>query len=96
MDADHATLGHTTAWTNALARRADHLSVITMLAGRIAVEPNVTVYSLGKELGRSEPRRLLTYYIVTEEHSLDRLSERIMTHLAELAASRRSHPRRGR
>jgi glycosyltransferase involved in cell wall biosynthesis len=44
MDADHATLGHTTAWTNALARRADHVSVITMLAGRIAVEPNVTVY----------------------------------------------------
>ena len=62
MDADHATLGHTTAWTNALARRADHVSVITMVAGRIAVEPNVTVYSLGKELGRSEPRRLLTYY----------------------------------
>jgi hypothetical protein len=62
MDADHATLGHTTAWTNALARRADHVSVITMLAGRIAVEPNVTVYSLGKELGCSEPRRLLTYY----------------------------------
>lgn len=62
MDADHATLEHTTAWTNALARRADHVSVITMLAGRIAVEPNVTVYSLGKELGRSEPRRLLTYY----------------------------------
>lgn len=35
-------------------------------------------------------------HIVTEEHSLDRLSERIMTHLAELAASRRGHPRRGR
>jgi hypothetical protein len=70
MDADHATLGHTTAWTNALARRADHLSVITMLAGRIAVEPNVTVYSLGKELGRSEPRRLLTYLRAYWTHSI--------------------------
>jgi hypothetical protein len=39
MDADHATLGHTTAWTNALARRADHVSVITMLAGRMRSSP---------------------------------------------------------
>jgi glycosyltransferase involved in cell wall biosynthesis len=62
MDAAHSTLGHTTAWTNELARRADRVSVITMFAGDVDVEPNVSVHSLGKELGRSEPRRLLEFY----------------------------------
>ena len=62
MDADDPALGHTTAWINALARRCEHVSVITMRAGRLAVEPNVDVHTLGKELGLSEPRRLVRFY----------------------------------
>jgi glycosyltransferase involved in cell wall biosynthesis len=62
MDADHPVLGHTTGWTNELARRCEHLSVVTMFTGRLEVDANVTVHSLGKELGRSEPRRLVEFY----------------------------------
>jgi glycosyltransferase involved in cell wall biosynthesis len=75
MDADHSVLGHTTAWTNELARRCDHVSVITMFAGRLEVDDNVTVHSLGKELGRSEPRRLVEFYrlvrLVLDERHID-------------------------
>src|SRR5438128_8433538 len=62
MDAAHPVLGHSVAWTNELARRSNHVSVITMFAGELPVEDNVTVHSLGKELGHSEPRRLLDFY----------------------------------
>ena len=62
MDVGHTALGFTTSWTNALARRCDHVDVITMFTGEVEVEPNVTVRSLGKERGHSEPRRLLEFY----------------------------------
>ena len=62
MDVSHTALGFTTSWANSLARRCDHVDVITMFTGDVEVEPNVTVRSLGKELGHSEPRRLLEFY----------------------------------
>lgn len=62
LDADDPVLGFTTDWVNALAARVEHVSVITMRAGRIAVADNVTVRSVGKELGRSEPRRIASFY----------------------------------
>jgi glycosyltransferase involved in cell wall biosynthesis len=75
MDASHTSLGFTTHWTNALARRSEHVSVITMTAGELALEPNVTVHSLGKERGFSEPRRLVEFYRlvyrVLSEHRID-------------------------
>jgi glycosyltransferase involved in cell wall biosynthesis len=61
-DADDTTLGFTTAWVNALARRCERVTVITMQTGRVDVAPNVTVHSLGKERGYSEPRRLFEFY----------------------------------
>ena len=36
MDAEHHALGHSVALTNALAERAEHVSVITMTAGTMA------------------------------------------------------------
>jgi glycosyltransferase involved in cell wall biosynthesis len=46
-----------------------------MVAGRLDTEPNVTVHSLGKERGWSEPRRLLRFYAilrsVLREHEID-------------------------
>jgi glycosyltransferase involved in cell wall biosynthesis len=75
MDATHPGLGHTTRWTNELARRAEHVSVITMSVGELALERNVTVHSLGKERGWSEPRRLAAFYRLTHqvlsEHRID-------------------------
>jgi glycosyltransferase involved in cell wall biosynthesis len=85
-DADHATLGHTTAWTNELARRCDHVSVITMYAGRVAVEENVTVRSLGKELGRSDPRLLAEFYRLVHRALSERPIDACFAHMAPLFA----------
>ena len=84
MDAAHSTLGHTTAWTNELARRCDHVSVITMFAGDLAVDDNVTVHSLGKELGRSEPRRLVEFYRLVGRVLDDRPIDACFAHMAPL------------
>jgi glycosyltransferase involved in cell wall biosynthesis len=61
-DADDDVLGFTTDWINALARRCERISVITMAAGRLAVAGNVEVHSVGKERGWSEPRRAAEFY----------------------------------
>jgi len=61
-DADDSVLGFTTEWVNALAGSCNRVVVITMVAGRLDVADNVTVYSIGKEKGYSEARRLLEFY----------------------------------
>ncbi len=61
-DADDPILGFTTEWINRLAPTFDHVDVITMRAGRVAVASNVTVYSVGKEKGYSEARRAAEFY----------------------------------
>lgn len=86
MDADDPVLGHTTAWTNALARRCEHVCVITMRAGRLAVEPNVAVYSLGKESGYSEPRRLARFYRLVGSAVRERRIDASFAHMAPLFA----------
>jgi glycosyltransferase involved in cell wall biosynthesis len=84
MDADHSALGHTTAWTNELARRCERVSVITMFTGRLAVEDNVRVHSLGKELGRSEPRRLIEFYRLVRRVLAQRRIDACFAHMAPL------------
>jgi glycosyltransferase involved in cell wall biosynthesis len=86
LDAGHETLGHTTAWTNELARRCSHVSVITMFAGRLAVDDNVSVHSLGKELGRSEPRRLIEFYRLVGRVMSERRIDACFAHMAPLFA----------
>jgi hypothetical protein len=86
LDAAHPVLGHTTPWTNELARRCEHVSVITMFVGEVTVEPNVTVYSLGKELGRSEPRRLLEFYRLVHRALGERSIDACFAHMAPLFA----------
>jgi len=61
-DADDPILGFTTRWIQALAKRVEFIHVITMRAGRIEVPENVRVYSVGKEKGYSEPRRVIEFY----------------------------------
>lgn len=61
-DADHPVLGFTTVWINALARHYVQIDVVTMQQGRLAVAENVSVYSVGREKGHSEPRRALAFY----------------------------------
>jgi glycosyltransferase involved in cell wall biosynthesis len=47
----------------------------------------VTVYSLGKELGRSEPRRLLTYYRLVHRVFTERPIDACFAHMAPLFAA---------
>jgi glycosyltransferase involved in cell wall biosynthesis len=84
MDADNPVLGHATAWTNALSERCDEVTVITMTAGRIAVEENVTVHSLRKERGYSEPRRLLRFYRLVSRVLRERRIDACFAHMAPL------------
>ena len=61
-DSDDPVLGFTTIWLRALASRVASIDVITMHAGRIDLPNNVRVYSVGREMGHSEPRRALVFY----------------------------------
>jgi glycosyltransferase involved in cell wall biosynthesis len=61
-DADDPILGFTTNWIRALAERVEFIHVITMRAGRVDVPDNVRVYSVGKEKGYSELRRVIEFY----------------------------------
>jgi glycosyltransferase involved in cell wall biosynthesis len=88
-DADDGVLGFTTDWINAFARHYDRVFVITMETGRAAVSENVTVYSVGKEKGHSEPRRLFEFYRllarVLREHPVDVCFAHMMPLFAVLA-----------
>lgn len=61
-DVDDPILGFTTRWIGALAERVEFIHVISMRVGRIEVPQNVRVYSVGKEKGYSEPRRVVEFY----------------------------------
>lgn len=61
-DAGDPILGFTTRWVAALAKRVKFIHVITMQEGQVEVPGNVRVYSVGKEKGYSEPRRVVEFY----------------------------------
>ena len=72
-DRNDAILGFTTEWINTLAPFFGKIFVVTMTKGVVEVPPNVLVYSVGKELGLSEFRRVIRFYqivlrIVSREH----------------------------
>jgi glycosyltransferase involved in cell wall biosynthesis len=62
MDLDDPLLEFVVYWVRALAQRVERVHIITMRAGRVEVPENVRVYSVGKEKGYSEPRRLIEFY----------------------------------
>ncbi len=61
-DADDSNLGFTSDWINALAPHCVYIDVVTMQSGRLSLADNVRVYSVGKEKGYSEIRRLVEFY----------------------------------
>lgn len=61
-DAVHLRMGFTTVWISSLAAFCETIDVVTMMKGEINVPSNVRVYSVGKEKGYSEPRRLIEFY----------------------------------
>jgi glycosyltransferase involved in cell wall biosynthesis len=87
MDLNHTALGFKGAWVNALAEQCEHVSVITMTAGEIDVAPNVTVRSLGKERGWSEPRRLVEFYRLVNRAIAEHDVDACFIHMAPLFAA---------
>jgi glycosyltransferase involved in cell wall biosynthesis len=61
MDLD-SDLAFAAQWVGGLAQRVEAVRVITMRAGRVDLPANTRVWSVGKELGLSEPRRAARFY----------------------------------
>jgi glycosyltransferase involved in cell wall biosynthesis len=55
-------LAFTVGWVRALADRIPYVDVVTMRSGTADLPDNVRVYSVGKEHGWSEARRLVEFY----------------------------------
>jgi glycosyltransferase involved in cell wall biosynthesis len=89
-DADDPVLGFATCWIQVLAEHVEYIDVMTMRAGRLEVPPNVTVYSVGKEKGYSEPRRAAEFYRILfrllREHRYDACFAHMMPLFAVMAA----------
>lgn len=85
-DADDPILSFTTRWINRLAACYDHVDVITMRVGRLAVAPNVRVYSVGKERGYSEARRAVEFYRLLSQRLRERRYAACFAHMMPLFA----------
>lgn len=86
-DADDPILSFTTHWLNRLAAHYAHVDVITMRAGRLAVAPNVSVYSVGKERGYSELRRVVEFYRILSRLRRQRPYAACFAHMMPLFAA---------
>ena len=85
-DADDPVLGFTTVWLNRLAARYDALDVITMRMGRLAVAPNVRVWSVGKERGWPEWRRSAEFYRLLRQRLVSERYDACFAHMMPLFA----------
>lgn len=61
-DVDDPVLGFTAVWIQALAQHCETIHVLTMRQGRLDLPDNISIYSVGKEKGYSEPRRAIEFY----------------------------------
>jgi glycosyltransferase involved in cell wall biosynthesis len=61
-DRTHVTLAFGLRWIEELARHFSHIDVVTMYEGPHELPSNVTVWSVGREKGFSEPRRVIEFY----------------------------------
>ncbi len=85
-DADSPVQGFTTVWINALAAHCEYIDVLTMKMGRVAVADNVRVFSVGKEKGYSEPRRLAEFYRTLNRLLNERTYDACFVHMNSLFA----------
>jgi len=62
VDGEHVTLAFGLRWIEALAKRYEHIDLVTMYEGRHRLPPNVHVRSVGRERGYPKWFRLLRFY----------------------------------
>lgn len=82
IDRDDPVLGFACSWIAALARRVTSVQAVTMRSGAFEFPGNVRVWSLGKELGYSEPRRAFRFYRI--------LADIVMGHKVDVSFSHMS------
>lgn len=82
-DGDDPVLGFTTDWIRELAAYCSTIDVISMRCGRVEVPDNVTVYSLGKERGYSEVRRLARLELLLAKLLRSRRPDGCFSHMGE-------------
>jgi len=83
-DADHPTQGVTTLWLNKLSKYFNHISVITMHKGRLELEDNIEVYSVGGECGYSRIRKTKNFYQIIFKILRRKKIHGCFTHMAVL------------
>jgi glycosyltransferase involved in cell wall biosynthesis len=59
LDANHPVLGFFVRWVEELAKRVELVTVIASFVGEYKLPPNVSVHSLGKEIGLERESRAL-------------------------------------
>lgn len=62
LDKHHPILGFFHRWVEEFAKHCEHVHVICLQKGEYTLPDNVTVYSLGKEEGKSKLAYLATFY----------------------------------
>lgn len=86
VDAEHVTLAFGLRWIEELAKRFDHVDVVTMTAGRYALPENVTVWSVGRERGYPEWFRALRFYWLIWKIMHQRHIDVVFTHMIPVFA----------
>lgn len=62
VDSEHVTLAFGLRWIEELAKRFDHIDVVTMYEGKHQLPSNVKVWSVGRERGYPKWFRALLFY----------------------------------
>ncbi len=62
LDKHHPILGFFHRWVEEFAKHCEHVHVICLQKGEYTLPDNVTVYSLGKEAGKSRLSYLVSFY----------------------------------
>ena len=83
-DEEDQALGFTSGWIRAIASRTESVDVLTMRLGHFDPPNNVRVHSLGKELGYSEPRRVVEFYRLLSRVLRERKIDACFSHMIPL------------
>ncbi len=87
VDDEHVTLAFGSRWIEALAKRFDHIDVVTMTTGRHALPANVEVWSVGRERGYPEWLRALRFYWLVAGILRRRRIDVVFTHMIPVFAA---------
>lgn len=81
VDLDDSLLGFTHTWINKLANRVAALYVLALAVGRTSLTENITLFSMGKELGKNRLWRLVRFNQVLTDLALSRKIDLLFVHM---------------